>query len=391
MKKTICFALIVIMTVACFAGCSAPKAGGDTIKVGILGPHTGELAVYGLGVKYGATLYIDKVNAEGGINGKKIEIIAYDQKGDDAEAVTAFNRMVSEGITGLIGDVITSNTLAVVAKAAPINMPMITASATAASVTVNADGSINKNVFRTCFIDPFQGEKMADFAGEVLEKKTAAVLFETGNDYAIGLKDAFIAKCAEIGITVVSSEAYAKGDKDFKSQLTNIKAQGAEVVFLPNYYEDNGLIVTQAREIGLDVPCLGGDGWAGISGYASAADLEGNYFCSAYAPGSTTLVKEFEAQFIAAYGEEALNMFAATGYDAAMLLVAALRKAEATGGTPGSDDYKQAILDAVRSDGKDVVGVTSEGGYSFDEFNDPIKDAVIMTIVDGEEVFYRMF
>ncbi|MCL2694898.1 MAG: ABC transporter substrate-binding protein [Clostridiales bacterium] len=392
MKKIICIVLVVMMAAALFVGCTKDdKKGEETIKIGILGPHTGELAVYGLGVKNGATLYLDQVNAAGGINGKMIEIIAYDQRGDDAEAVNAFNRMVSEGITGLIGDVITSNTLAVVAKATPINMPMITASATAASVTVNADGSVNTNVFRTCFIDPFQGMKMAEFAGEVLDATSAAVLFETGNDYAIGLKDAFVAKCGETGIEVVGQESYAKGDKDFKAQLTNILAAGPDVVFLPNYYEDNGLIVTQAREIGLNAVMLGGDGWAGITDYASAEDLEGSFFCSAYAPGSTELVRDFEARFIAANGEDTLNMFAATGYDAAMLLVAAIRKAEKSGSAPASDEYKQAIIDAIRSEGAGVVGVTSEGGYTFDEFNNPIKDAVIMTITDGKEVFYRMF
>jgi len=394
MKRIICFALIVMMAAALFVGCSKTedkKTEDAAIKIGILGPHTGDLSVYGLAVKNGATLYLNQVNAAGGINGKQIEIIAYDQKGDDAEAVNAFNRMVDEGITALIGDVITSNTLAVVAKATPINMPMITASATAASVTVNADGSVNTNVFRTCFIDPFQGMKMAEFAGSELGAATAAVLFETGNDYAIGLKDAFVAKCAEIGVSVVGQEAYAKGDKDFKSQLTNILAAGPDVVFLPNYYEDNGLIVTQAREIGLEAVMLGGDGWAGITDYASAEDLEGSFFCSAYAPGSTELVRDFEAKFIAANGEDTLNMFAATGYDAAMLLVAALRKAEESGAAPASAEYKQAIIDGIRSEGAGVVGVTSEGGYTFDEFNNPIKDAVIMTIENGKEVFYRMF
>lgn len=169
MKKVLCTVLAVVMAVVCFAGCSAPAAeggneavgsaaSGDTIKVGLLGPYTGDLAVYGLAVKNGATLYFDKVNAEGGINGKKIELISYDNKGDDAEAINAFNREVDEGITAFIGDVITSNTIAVAGEANAVNMPMITASATAEAVTVNPDdGSVYTNVFRTCFIDPLPG------------------------------------------------------------------------------------------------------------------------------------------------------------------------------------------------------------------------------------------
>ena len=180
MKKVLCTVLAIVMAVVCFAGCSAPAAeggneaggsaaSGDTIKVGLLGPYTGDLAVYGLAVKNGATLYFDKVNAEGGINGKKIELISYDNKGDDAEAINAFNREVDEGITAFIGDVITSNTIAVAGEANAVNMPMITASATAEAVTVNPDdGSVYTNVFRTCFIDPFQGEKMAQYAKEKL-------------------------------------------------------------------------------------------------------------------------------------------------------------------------------------------------------------------------------
>lgn len=389
MKKLFCIVLAAMMMAACFAGCKAKT--DDTIKVGILGPHTGELAVYGLAVKNGAQLYIDQVNAAGGINGKQIQVIAYDNKGDDAEAINAFNRMVDEGITALIGDVITSNTIAVVGEAYPINMPMVTASATAAAVTVGADGTVYSNVFRTCFIDPFQGEKMAQYAAEKLSAKTAAIIVQTGNDYAQGLADAFVAKAESLGMEIVSEEAYAKGDKDFNAQLTNIMAKNPDVVFCPNYYEDDGMIVKQARAMGLAAPFMGGDGWNGVSKYATAEELEGSVYCSAYAPGSTEAVKAFEAAYVEAYGEDTLNMFAATAYDAAMLLCAALTKAEASGEKAGSDAYKQAVIDAVKSEGASVTGVTSEAGYTFDASNNPIKDAVIMELVGGEEVFKEIF
>ena len=389
MKKLFCIVLAAMMMAACFAGCKANT--DDTIKVGILGPHTGELAVYGLAVKNGAQLYIDQVNAAGGINGKQIQVIAYDNKGDDAEAINAFNRMVDEGITALIGDVITSNTIAVVGEAYPINMPMVTASATAAAVTVGADGTVYSNVFRTCFIDPFQGEKMAQYAAEKLSAKTAAIIVQTGNDYAQGLADAFVAKAESVGMEIVSQEAYAKGDKDFNAQLTNIMAKNPDVVFCPNYYEDDGMIVKQARAMGLTATFMGGDGWNGVSKYATAEELEGSVYCSAYAPGSTEAVKAFEAAYVEAYGEDTLNMFAATAYDAAMLLCAALTKAEASGEKAGSDAYKQAVIDAIKSEGASVSGVTSEAGYTFDASNNPIKDAVIMELVGGEEVFKEIF
>lgn len=373
------------------ASANKPDAAG-AIKVGVIGPHTGEYAVYGLAVRNGAQLYFDQVNAEGGINGKQIQAIVYDQKGDSTEAITAFTRMVDEGITALIGDVLTGNTIAVVGEAYPINMPMITASATAAAVTVNeADGTVFSNVYRTCFIDPFQGERMAAYAAEKLGFKTTALIVQTGNDYALGLAEAFKAKCAEVGIEVLVEEGYATGDVDFNAQLTNILAANPDCVYCPNYYENDGMIVKQARALGMTATFLGGDGWAGVTDYATAEELEGSYFCSAYAPGSSEAVIAFEEAYTAAYGADTLNMFAATGYDAAMLLVAALRKAEEGGADAGSEEYKQAVIDAIRSEGPAVIGVTSAVGYTFDEYNNPIKDAVIMVVTGGVETFKEIY
>lgn len=391
MKKIISFMMAVAMVLCCCVGCSKSDS-GDTIKIGMQGPYTGETAVYGLAVRNGAQLYFDQINAAGGINGKKIEVIVYDNKGVDAEAVNNFTRMVDQGITAFLGDVLTGNTLAVVAEAYPINMPMITASATAAAVTVNeADGSVYSNVFRSCFIDPFQGEKMATYAKEKMNVKTAAVITLTGDAYASGLGEAFVNKCKEIGIEIVAEEGYAKGDKDFNAQLTNIMSKSPDIVYCPNYYEDDGLIVTQARALGLKVPFLGGDGWGSVSGYASAEDLEGCLYCSAYAPGSSDKVKEFEAQYKDKYGEDVPNMFAPLAYDAAAVLCAAIAKAEQSGATVGSDEYKQAIIDAFRTEGSSVVGITSPNGYTFDENNNPIKAAVIMEIVNGVETYKETF
>ena len=384
--------LVLVLAFGTLAGCNKEEK-AETIKVGILGCHTGDYAVYGLAVKNGATLYIDKLNADGGINGKQIEIIAYDNKADNAEAVNAFARMVDQGITGLIGDVLTGNTLAVVAEANPINMPMVTASATADSVTYDADNDkVFTNVFRTCFIDSFQGEKMAEYASEVLEAKTAAIIYEIGNDYAIGLKDAFKSKGTALGMTIVQEEGYSTGDKDFKSQMTNIKSKNPDVIFCPNYYPDVGLMVTQAREAGLAVPFLGGDGWAGVKDYASAEDLEGSVFTSGYASGSTDEVTAFEAEYKAKYGEDTLNMFSATSYDAAMVLCNALKVVEEKGGMKtGSDDYKQAVIDAIRDKSDTVKGITSPEGYTFDAKNNPIKPVVIIKLVGGEEVFAQTY
>jgi len=404
MKKIriLALALAIVLCFGLVAGCSGtpsaattapvatatPAPAPEAIKIGILGCHTGDYAVYGLAVRNGAEMYIDKVNADGGINGKQIEKVIYDQKADSTEAITAFTRMVDEGIAGLIGDVLTGNTIAVVGEAYPINMPMITASATAAAVTYDADTkTVFTNVFRTCFIDPFQGEKMAQYASEVLTAKTAGIIFETGNDYAVGLKDAFVAKAEALGIEIVATEGYATGDKDFKSQLTNIAAKAPDVVFCPNYYQDDGLIVTQAREVGVEGTFLGGDGWAGVSEYATAADLEGSVYCSAYAAGTTDEIKAFETGYTDVYGADTLNMFAALGYDAAVVMVDALTAADNAGLVPGTDEHKQAVIDAMKS--TSAVGITS--AYSYDEFNNPIKDAVIIKLENGVEAYSQMF
>jgi len=399
MKKILSIALALVLVVGVFAGCSteatkatasapAASATAQTIKVGILGCTTGEYAQYGIAVLHGAQLYIDKVNAAGGINGKKIAPVIYDDKGDATEAVNAYNRMVSDGITALIGSVLSGATIAVVGEANPTNMPMITASATNASVTYNAEKKLlYKNVFRTCYIDPFQGQKMADYANEVLKAKTAAVIFETGNDYAVGLKDAFIAKAKTLGITIVAETAYSKGDKDFKSQLTSIKAKSPDVIFCPNYYEDDGMIVTQARQIGITSTFMGGDGWANVYKYASAADLEGSVFCSAYAPSSTDDIKKFESDFKAKYPTETPNMFSAQGYDAAIVMLDAIKAAEAKGLKAGSAEYKQAVIDGMKNTTSTGLG----GKYKYDEFNNPIKSAVIIKLVGGVETFSQTF
>ena len=393
-KKRSIFAMMLaaVMCLTLLAGCGSEpgSASGDTIKVGILGPHTGDTAVYGLAVKNAATLYFDEINANGGINGKQIELIVYDNKGNDAESINSFNRMVSEGMTALLGDVLTGNTIAVVGEAYPINMPMITASATAAAVTVGEDGTVYSNVFRTCFIDPFQGEKMAQYASEVLGATTAAILYENGDDYSTGLKESFENKCSELGVEIVAVEAFSNGDTNFKAQLTNIHSKSPDVVFVPAYYEVDGMIVTQARQIGSDAIYMGGDGWSDVVKYASAEDLEGSVFCSAYAPGSSDAVIAFEEAYIEKYGKDTLNMFAANAYDAAMILCNALSIAEESGAETGSDEYKQAVIDAMRDNSGDISGVTSDG-YAFDQYNNPIKDAVIIKVTGGEPTFDRIF
>ena len=374
------------------AGSTAAAASGDTIKVGVMGPLSGNVSVYGQAVVNGATLYLKQVNANGGINGKQVKVLEYDDKGDGVEAVNAYNLACDNGITAVFGATLTGPTIALADATYEDNMPQVTASATASGVTMidpdDPDSEIRQNVFRACFIDPYQGKKMADYAVEKLSAKTAAIFYQTGSDYSEGLMNAFAEEAKAIGLEIVDTEAFAEGDKDFKAQMTNIAAAAPDVVFAPIYYAEAGLAITAARAAGCTATFMGGDGFGSVKNYASADDLEGSVYCSGYAPG-TDSVKQFEEDYKAAYNvDEIPNMFAPLAYDAAMLLCEGLKAAEAQGLTAGTDEYKQAVIDAIKTmDGTE--GIT--GSYAFDEFNNPIKPVAIIELTGGNEVYQEMF
>ena len=364
---------------------STAAASGDTIKVGVLGPMTGDVSVYGLAVINGATLYLDQVNANGGVNGKQLEVITMDEQGDATQAVTCFTKMCDQGITALVGDVTTTPTLALAAESADYNMPMVTASATAEAVTYDAEtDTVNANVFRATFTDPFQGIKMADYAYQKLGYTQAAVIYLKGADYNEGLAENFVKEFESLGGTIVDQETYADGDVDFKTQLTTILGKNPQVVFCPNYYQDVGQILAQAESIGLTVPFLGGDGWDGLEGYATADQLKDAYFCANYAKGSST---EFESAYKEKYGEDYPNGFAPLGYDAAMTVVYGLQAAEDAGLEAGTDEYKQAVIDAIASG--TIDGIT--GTFTFDEHHNPVKQTAILCFDGATPVLKEMF
>ena len=396
--KLVSLVLAVVMLLGCLAACSSKSATTDStastdtastdtaasdsseassdggeIVIALISNTTGDYAQYGQPVRDGAMLYINQLNANGGINGKQVKVLEYDDKGDGVEAVNAYNLACDNGITAVFGATLTGPTIALADATYEDNMPQVTASATASGVTM---------------IDPDQGEKMATYASEKLGAKTAAVFYQTGNDYSEGLMNAFVEKAKALGIEIVDSEAFAEGDKDFKAQMTNIAAAAPDVVFAPIYYAEAGLAITAARAAGCTSTFMGGDGFGSVKNYASADDLEGSVYCSGYAPG-TDSVKQFEEDYKAAYNvDEIPNMFAPLAYDAAMLLCEGLKAAEAQGLTAGTDEYKQAVIDAIKTmDGTE--GIT--GSYAFDEFNNPIKPVAIIELTGGNEVYQEMF
>ena len=419
MKKLFCFALAVVMLLSVMAGCAAKTEQGSSttqasesttstetasneaadasdaaatdgeIDIAFIGNTTGDYAQYGIPVRNAVMLYFDQLNAAGGINGKKVVVKEYDDKGDGVEAVNAYNLAKENGITAVIGSVLTGATIGLADATYEDNMPQITASATATGVTVMEDtGEVRTNVFRACFIDPFQGQKMADYAVEKLGAKTAAIFYETGSDYSEGLKNAFVVEAERMGLEIVDTEAFVTGDKDFKAQMTNIASKNPDIVFCPIYYGEAGLAIQAARQAGCTATFLGGDGFGSVKDYASAEELEGSVYCSGYAPG-TEDVAQFEKDYCETFGvEEVPNMFAPLAYDASMIMAYGLKAAEDAGLEAGTDEYKQAVIDAIKTmDG--VKGIT--GTYSFDSDNNPIKSVAIIELTGGEEVFKEMF
>lgn len=383
-RKLVSALLVMLSIIILMASCgnadeskeSNPDAGKDTIKIGGLAPLSGNVSVYGIAVNNAVKLAIEEVNENGGVLGKQIKYIVYDEKGDSVEATNAYNRLVNDdNIVALIGDVTSGPSIAVAQRAARDNMPMITASGTAAEITKQGP-----NVFRACFIDEVQGDLMGAFIANNLNLQRAAILYNASDNYSQGLTDAFVARCEAEGIEIVAKENYSDGDKDFKTQLTRIAAADPEVLYVPNYYNDNIMIVRQAKQVGLDVAFLGGDGWDGVLSEnvigTEKNDADGAYFTNHYAPDDPNdSLQSFLSAYREAYDMEAVS-FAALGYDAARMMMQAIEEA-------GSTD-SQAIIDAMKN--IEFEGIT--GNIIFDDNNNPIKTVSIILIENGE---YTLF
>ncbi len=344
---------------------------GDSIMIGGLAPLTGDVSFYGIGVKQGAEIAVAEINANGGILGKELVYNVLDEKGDPTEAVQAYNQLMDEGMIALMGDVTTAPTIAVAQKAAQDGIPMITPTATGAAVTETGE-----NIFRICFTDPFQGTLLADYAFNVLEAETAAVLYDTGDDYSAGVAAAFEEKAAELGLEIVASEGYPTGNTDYNAQLTKIKQDEPDVILASGYYSDAALITTQARDLGIESVFMGPDGWDGVLGQVgdNTSVLEGYYYCSQYSSENPSeALQGFMDSYQEAYGEEE-NMFAVLGYESIYALAYAIEDA-------GSVDY-DAVNAALTN--LEFDGLT--GAISFQGGRDPVRDAFIVQFQDGMEV-----
>jgi branched-chain amino acid transport system substrate-binding protein len=353
------------------------SAWAQTIKIGLITPLTGDVKTFGESIKNGCELAVSEANAKGGILGKKIVIVISDDKNDPTEASNAANKLISQDrVKFMVGSATSKCTIPISDICQSNKVVLIPPSATNPKVTV-ADGKRKSYVFRACFIDPFQGSVMAKFAAKTLKKKTAAVLYDVGNDYTKGLAEFFRDALKKEGGQVKVFESYGKDDVDFSALLTKVAAAKPDVLFLPDYYNKVGLIAKQAREKGIKSVFLGGDGWDSpdlvkIAGKA----VEGGYFSNHYSPEDPRPeVQNFIKKYRSKYGTTP-DALATLGYDATLIMLSGIQRAK-------TDD--PVAVSRVLAETKNLQVVS--GKISYDKDGNPIKSAAVVEIVNGQQKF----
>jgi len=353
------------------------NAGGNesaTIKIGLNYELSGAVATYGQASVDGIVMAVDEINANGGINGKQVELVRYDNKSEPAEATTlATKLMTQDNVIAIIGPATSGSFKATIPVADKNKVPVVSGSATADDVTVDSSG-VKEYAFRTCFNDSFQGVTMANFAANSLDAKTAFVFKDNSSDYAKGLAENFTATFTAGGGSIVAEEAYVAGDKDFNAVLTRAKGMDFDVLYLPGYYEEAGLIIKAARDLGITAPVLGADGFDSpdLLNLGGAAALNEVYFTNHYSSlDQDPKVVKFIEEFTAKYGEEP-NAFHALGYDTAMFVADAIGRAS---------DLTGEAVKAALAETKDFPAVT--GTLSVDENHNPVKAIVVIGLKDG--------
>ncbi|MGT2911239.1 ABC transporter substrate-binding protein [Streptococcus cameli] len=374
--------VLTLASVAFLAACGAAPSSnttaegttvGETIKIGYNLELSGAVAAYGQAEKNGADLAVEEINAAGGVDGKKLEVVTKDNKSENSEVATVSTNLVTEEkVNVVIGPATSGATAAATPAIMQAAVPLITPSGTQDSLTVAKDGKVNDYVFRSTFQDSFQGQVMAIYASSNLSAKKVVLYSDNSSDYAKGITKAF--KEAYKGEIVVE-ETYQAGDKDFQAALTKIKDKDFDALVIPGYYTEAGLITKQAREMGIDAAILGPDGFADskfIEG-AGTANASNIYYVSGYS--TSVALSEKATAFVAAYKEkygEEPNMFAALSYDAVYMA------AEAAKGAKTSIDIAGNLADL-----KDFEGVT--GPISIDENHNPVKSAIMVKLENGKE------
>lgn len=340
----------------------------ESLKLGMVGPLTGNTATYGTSVKNGVEIAVDEFNNNGGYNGQNVELVAEDSRGDQTEASNATRKLIEQDkVFAIVGAVLSSETLTAAPIANDAGIPMISPSATAPGVP-----EVGPYIFRNCIADNVQAVQMAEYAAKELGLKRFAVMY-TNNDYGLALKNAFTDTAKTLG-EVVGVEAYMDGDNDFRAQLSKLKQQNPDALYIGGYYTEAAKIAQQAKQQGLDnVVLLGGDGFYSPQLVELGGDaVEGAVFTAGFFSGDPAEpVQKFVSAYKAKFNAEP-DMFAAQAYDAANIVLNALKKA---------DPDSKAIREEMAAT-KDFPGIT--GVTSFDEQGDAVKQVLILKVVDGK-------
>lgn len=386
MKKTLTYAAFTLFSAAVLTACgaapsAAPSAGSnaagteiaDTFKIGYNLELSGAVAAYGSAEKNGADLAVELLNEAGGIDGKKVEVVAKDNKSETAEAATVTTSLATQDkVAAIVGPATSGNTKAAVPNANSAGVPLVSPSATDDDVTLTSSGETQEYIFRATFQDSFQGQVIAKYAQDNLKAGKVFVYYDASSDYAKGLFENF--KKGYSG-EIVAEETFQANDKDFQAALTKVKDKDFDVVVLLGYYTEAGLITKQAREMGIDKPILGPDGFADakfVEG-AGVANTNGVYYVSGYSTKVelSSQAKAFVDAYKKKYGEEP-NMFAALAYDSVNMI------AEAAKGAKSSKEVAANLAKLT-----DFEGVT--GKMTIDEKHNPVKSAIMVGLKDGKE------
>lgn len=373
-------AMLILSTLVFGCGGDGGKDGG-TIKIGWIGSLTGDSAVWGTNESNMLKMLVEKTNADGGIMGRKIELICYDTKGDANEAVNATRRIISQDkVCAIIGPNASSHCIAMQGVLEELKVPDISTCATNPKVTLDDADKVHPYNFRVCFTDPYQGAIAGGYAIDELKFTKAAILYDISDDYAQGLTQYFEETFTGRGGTIVAKEAFKKDDVDFRAQLTKIKETNPEVLFLPIYYKEVALIAKQARELGITSVLMGGDGWPSDTLFEMAkAELQGSYLVNhldTNDPAFAPLKQEFEGKY-----NTTLEMNGYMAHDAYLVLIAAIQKA--------GDDDPQAIADALTQ--VSVQGVTGTITLSPEDHNPIGKEGSIQKIEGDTYVFIQKY
>ncbi len=378
MKRTfLTLGLMIIFAVAI----ACERRGGDmasdntgAIKVGVYADLSGQTSSFGQSTRNGIEMAADEINKAGGINGRQIQLIIEDDQGLPAQAATVVTKLISQDkVHAVLGEVASTNSLAAAPKAQEAKVPMITPSSTNPKVT-----QVGDYIFRVCFIDPFQGEVMAKFAANTLKAKTAAILLDVNSDYSRGLGQFFEENFIKLGGKVIQTQSYTQTDQDFSGQLTAIRSMNPDVIFLPGYYGQVGVISKQAKQLGIKAPLLGGDGWDAPQLWQLGGEaLNGSYMANHYSiDDPSPVVKKFVADYKTRYSNTAPDAIAALAYDAMRVLGDALRRAGTTDGPKLRDAIAQT---------SSFQGVT--GNISINAERNAVKPAVVFLLENGKFIY----